>query len=154
MSSLSPVISGVPQDTVIAPVLFLLMISVIAREVSPSVLSFVDDTSVKRGIKDVATDWVSDLQTIYDWAEDVGLGQQKFECVGYWPGNVSPDQPYLSPDGTPIEEKSHLRDQSRLDYCSQLWSPSDQASITKLVTVARHFTYHIEGMEGMNYWGG
>ena len=182
MSALSPVISGVPQGTVIAPVLFLLMISDIAREVSPStrVSSFVDDTRVKRGIKDVATDCQalqSDLQAIYDWAEDVGLqfNSKKFECVRYWPGNVSPEQPYLSPAGTPIEEKSHLRDlgvelsddctfnlhienvvisvsrligwvmrtfrsrtklvmltywssllKSRLDYCSQLWSPSDQ----------------------------
>ena len=192
----------------VAPVLFLLMISDIAREVSPStrVSSFVDDTRVKRGIKDVALDCMalqSDLQAIYDWAEDVGLqfNSKKFECVRYWPRSSSPDQPYLSPNGTPIEEKSHLRDlgvelsddcsftlhidnvvtsvskmigwvlrtfrsrtklvmltcwssllQSRLDYCSQLWSPSDQASITKLENVARHFTSHIAGMEGRNYW--
>ena len=36
MSSLSPVLSGVPQGTVIAPVLFLLMISDITRGVSPA----------------------------------------------------------------------------------------------------------------------
>ena len=114
---------------------------------------------------------------------------------------MPPEQPYLSPAGTPIEEKSHLRDlgvelsddcsfnlhidnvvtsvtkligwvlrtfrartklvmltcwssllQSRLDYCSQLWSPSDKASIPKLEAVARNFTSHIEGMEGMDYW--
>ena len=42
--------------------------------------------------------------------------------------------------------------QSRLDYCSQLWCPNDQASILKLETVARQYTSHIEGMEGMDYW--
>ena len=42
--------------------------------------------------------------------------------------------------------------QSRLDYCSQLWCPSDQASITKLEDVCRHYTSHIEGMDGLNYW--
>ena len=90
-----------PQGTVIAPVLFLLMISDIAREVSPStrVSSFVDDTRVKRGIKDVATDCPvlqSDLQAIYDWAEDVGLqfNSKKFECVRYWPGNEPPEQSF------------------------------------------------------------
>ena len=42
--------------------------------------------------------------------------------------------------------------QSRLDYCSQLWSPHDQSSITNLEDVARQYTSHIDGMEGLNYW--
>ena len=42
--------------------------------------------------------------------------------------------------------------QSKLDYTSQLWSPSDQASIGKLESVARHFTAKIDGMDGLDYW--
>ena len=42
--------------------------------------------------------------------------------------------------------------QSKLDYCSQLWSPSDQASISKLEGPARHFTAQISGLEDMDYW--
>ena len=42
--------------------------------------------------------------------------------------------------------------QSKLDYCSQLWSPSDQASITKLEGLARAFTAKISGMEKLDYW--
>ena len=42
--------------------------------------------------------------------------------------------------------------QSKLDYCSQLWSPSDQASISKLEGVARSFTARVSGMEGLDYW--
>ena len=41
--------------------------------------------------------------------------------------------------------------QSKLDYCSQLWSPSDQASITSLEAVQRNFTSKIAGMEGKDY---
>ena len=116
-------------------------------------------------------------------------------------GSDNPDQSYLSPDGTPIENKQHLRDlgvqlssdctfsihidnvvtsvskmlgwvlrtfrsrskvvmmtcwssllQSRLDYCCQLWSPCDQASITKLEGLAKQFSSHITGMEGLDYW--
>ena len=50
LSVLSPVISGVPQGTVLGPILFLLHISSIAREVSPksTVSSYVDDTRVTR----------------------------------------------------------------------------------------------------------
>ena len=116
-------------------------------------------------------------------------------------GSDNPDQSYLSPDGTPIENKQHLRDlgvqlssdctfsihidnvvtsvskmlgwvlrtfrsrskvvmmtcwssllQSRLDYCCQLWSPCDQASITELEGLAKQFSSHITGMEGLDYW--
>ena len=42
--------------------------------------------------------------------------------------------------------------QPKMDYCSQLWSPSDQDSITKLESVQRHFTSKVKGMEDMSYW--
>ena len=42
--------------------------------------------------------------------------------------------------------------QTKLDYCSQLWSPSDQANIGRLESIARHFTAKIDGMTGLDYW--
>ena len=41
--------------------------------------------------------------------------------------------------------------QSNLDYCSQLWSPTDQATIGRLEDVARHYTRRIWGMNGLDY---
>ena len=41
--------------------------------------------------------------------------------------------------------------QSKLDYCSQLWSPCDQASISSLEGVARNYTFRISGMENLDY---
>ena len=118
ISSLSPVISGVPQGTVLGPVLFLLHIADIARQVSPDTRtsSYVDDTRATRGIKDPAVDCKvlqDDLVSIYQWAEDVNMvfNADKFECLRIWPGkSAKPDTEYLSPGDTPIEEKSHLRD--------------------------------------------
>ena len=41
---------------------------------------------------------------------------------------------------------------SKMDYCSQLWSPSDQGAIGRLESVARNFTSQIDGLEGKDYW--
>ena len=41
--------------------------------------------------------------------------------------------------------------QPKLDYCSQLWSPSDQASIAMLEGIQRNFSSRIVGMEGQDY---
>ena len=42
--------------------------------------------------------------------------------------------------------------QTKLDYCSQLRSPSDHASISKLESVARQFTSQVAGLENQDYW--
>ena len=209
VSTLSPVISGVPQGTVLGPVLFLLHIADIARDVTDrtKTSSYVDDTRASRCMLDPDSDCQAlqeDLTSIYDWAEDVNMtfNADKFECLRFWPGKVpKPDGHYLSPDSTPIEEKLHLRDlgveissdlsflvhientvtsanklvgwamrsfrrrssmvmliiwksliQCKLDYCSQLWSPADQASISRLESVARHFTAQVAGLADLDYW--
>ena len=130
------------------------------------------------------------------------FNSDKFECIRFWPGKTTkPENEYLSPDQSPIEEKSHLSDlgveisndlsfsihientitaatrlvswslrtfgrrskfvmltlwktlsQSKIDYCSQLWSPNDHGSISKLESVARNFTSQITGCESQDYW--
>jgi hypothetical protein len=42
--------------------------------------------------------------------------------------------------------------QTKLYYCSELSSPNDQASISKLEGVANSFTSRVSGMEGLDYW--
>ena len=44
--------------------------------------------------------------------------------------------------------------QPKLDYCSQLWSPSDQTSINKLESVQHHLINRIQDQRlvGLNYW--
>ena len=209
ISSVSPVISGVPQGTVLGPILFLLHIADISKDVSPktTLKSYVDDTRVQRSISDKGADCSAlqtDLAAIYSWAEEVAMvfNGDKFEVLRYWPGRLAkPDDPYLDPEGQPIEEKSHLRDlgvemgndctflahientvaagnklagwalrsfqrrskhvmltiwktmvQPKLDYCSVLWSPSDQASIARLESVSRHFISQVAGMADLDYW--
>ena len=118
VSDLSPVISSVPQGTVLGPVLFLLHIANIARDVSSKTTtsSYVDDTRANCCSNDPQVDCGAlqdDLAAIYAWAEDVNMifNSDKFESLRFWPGNASkPEHPYLSPDNTPIEEKPHLWD--------------------------------------------
>ena len=64
-----PVISGVPQETVLGPLLFLIMISDIDKDVSASILvSFADDTRLYSGVGDVAhyDNIQLDLNAVYD----------------------------------------------------------------------------------------
>ena len=42
--------------------------------------------------------------------------------------------------------------QPRLDYCSQLWSPSDATTINMLEDIQRHFSSRVSGMKDRDYW--
>ena len=87
VSELCPVVSGVPQGTVLGPVLFLVHIAGIADSLSPgtSATSFADDTRVVRGVASTSDCEVlqSDLAKIYKWAEEVNMhfNADKFECL-------------------------------------------------------------------------
>ena len=210
LSALRPVTSGVPQGTVLGPILFLVHIALMGADLSTgtTITSFADDTRLKRGIvseEDCAA-LQQDLEVVYSWAEKVNMyfNESKFEVLRFWADrSAAPDILYMAPDGGPIEEKDCTRDlgvqvgtdltfsvqvdraaaagsrmagwalrtfrhrgravmltllrsliQPRLDYCSQLWSPSDQANINRLEAVQRCFVGRIRGaaLEELDYW--
>ena len=89
VSELSPVISGVPQGTVLGPVLFLVHIADIADSLSAGTeaSSFADDTKVTRQVstKEDCDDLQADLTKVYTWAEHVNMhfNADKFECLRF-----------------------------------------------------------------------
>ena len=70
ISADSPVLSGVPQCTVLGPLLFLIMIADINNGISEyNLISFADDTQIYTKIHDVFNCNLlqQDLNHIYDW---------------------------------------------------------------------------------------
>ena len=116
LSDLLPVLSGVPQGTVLGPILFLIHLLGISDNLSDGTQSssFADDTRLSRGIGDSndCDTLQADLDSVYSWAEDSGMvfNAKKFELLRFWPSEEAPVYQYSAPDGSPIEEKSSLRD--------------------------------------------
>ena len=116
VSQLRPVISGVPQGTVLGPILFLVHIDGIADTLSASTeaSSFADDTRVMRGISSVVDceTLQAHLGKVYTWAEIVNMhfNGDKFECLRLWPKpSNAPGFDYLGPNGEIIEVKPSLK---------------------------------------------
>ena len=68
-----PVISGVPQGTVLGPLLFIIMIADINKDIASSkLISFADDTRVYNQIFDTedCDSLQRDLNSVYKWASD------------------------------------------------------------------------------------
>lgn len=112
----SEVLSGVPQGSVLGPLLFLILLGDIDKGVTRSFLSsFADDTRVLSHIlRTEDTDsFQQDLNTVYTWTEDnnMQLNGDKFECIRYGTiRDLQTDIQYKSSSGSNIEEKDHLRD--------------------------------------------
>ena len=86
-SQVSYVISGIPQGTVLAPILFLIYISDIGKEVKANIKIYVDDTKVKKAIKDENSveELQNDLEVMYKWASEnnMAFNGSKFQLIRY-----------------------------------------------------------------------
>ena len=84
--SFDSVISGVPQSTVLGPLLFIIRVCDINSGItSSSMVSFADDTRLYYGISNVDDCDIlqNDLNSIYEWASDNNMlfNAQRFQYI-------------------------------------------------------------------------
>ena len=116
ISKPSDVKSGVPQGTVLGPILFLILINDIDQEVSSKVSLFADDTRVMGPVREEADveNIQRDLNSIYEWQQTNNMlfNGSKFEMLRYGKNaDLKMDTSYFSPNYEDvIEVKESLRD--------------------------------------------
>ena len=121
---MSEVKSGVPQGTVLGPLLFLIYINDINCCITESLAScFADDTRIKKAVSstsDVAK-LQKDLNHVVQWSSDnnMALHQDKFEYMSHSYGDAkllkhlpfnSEFYQYTTPNGTTMSPKDVIRD--------------------------------------------
>ena len=92
VSSWKPVLSGVPQGSVLRPILFLVYINDLEEGVTGNILTFADDTKLFRQTKDIGDkqNLQDDIDKLFRWSEKwqmlFNFGKCKYLHMG--PGNT------------------------------------------------------------------
>ena len=107
--------SGVPQGTVLAAILFIIMINDIDKDIIRCIVScFADDTRINKKVKteEDKKAMQEDLNKIYRWAEEniMTFNETKFEQMTFGETKEVDVAPYKTANGTEIEFKSRVKD--------------------------------------------
>ena len=100
LSEPAPVISGVPQGSVLGPLIFLILIGDIDNDISnSSVRSFADDTRLIKSVISIEDTEAlqEDWTTVYNWANvnNMKFNDIKFKLLRYGPSKISNNPPAI-----------------------------------------------------------
>ncbi len=105
------VTSGVPQGSVLGPVLFVIYINDLDDNILSKILKFADDTKLVRGIKTFEDYYElgEDLSKLYKWSEDWQMSFNLDKCKVMHIGNNNNASSYLM-WGKDLQEVDEERD--------------------------------------------
>ena len=92
VSSWKSVLSGMPQGSVLGPILLLVYINFLEEGLSGKILTFADDTKLFRKVKEIGDqqNLQDDIYTLVKWSEkrQMLLNFGKCKCLHTWSGNA------------------------------------------------------------------
>ena len=138
VSVVCDVLSGVPQGSVLGPLLFLVMINDIDENVKGAFLSsFADDTRIGMAIKgsEDVSNLQLDLDEIYKWADDnnMKLNSSKFELLHYGNKNFTNESySYIDSTGKIITPQESVKDLGVIMSSNAMFSSHIDTTITKV----------------------
>ena len=116
LSPWSPVMSGVPQGSIMGPILFSLFVNDIPDRIKSFLTMFADDTKIHLPLKtdDAATQLQEDLNKLQEWAKEMQMAFHPNKCKVMHLGKNNPGMNYMMQhedgSGHMLEETTVERD--------------------------------------------
>ena len=173
VSSWKSVLSGVPQGSVLGPILFLVYINDLEEGVTGSILKFEDDTKLFRKTKEIGDkqNLQDDIDKLVKWSEKWQISKTvKEKDLGVTMNanmKVSEQCRIAASKGNQVlgmirrnityKEKSLIVPlykaivRPHLEYCIQAWSPYLRKDIDMLEKIQRRATKLIPGLRDLSY---